>query len=352
MRRRTFLTGLGASTLGALGATAATADGESPAVGDVDNEQRLPIEATGSVIHVLNPIRDDGGEVAAYEHQQYLFSGDTEERYGRTVIPFEPEYVPQEWIPTNDLRRSETLDSRYRSRTDLNEHSHVAEQKRARRIVGVPEEHREAYRQITSNSRVETVGSTDVPLFLFESEDDADGGGILARRAPVNVVWNNRDASSANTVMENGWGAGNDAWDNSTPEEALEDVIPGFEFGTRYARDPQTDTIYAHDYDIQQADGESCGFPYRNHWSQWHIRAFDFGDSDIGAFGNVHWDPCDHNQAPWRDMEPWRYTEARETVETFWENYWATDTEEIWLNNTIGISAPGDSHDGRGVVID
>lgn len=152
--------------------------------------------------------------------------------------------------------------------------------------------------------------------------------------------------------MENGWGAGNDEWDNSTPEDTLEDVIPGYEVGTRYAQDPNTGTVYSHDYDIQKDDGDSCGFPYQDHWSQYHMRVFEFEDPDIGAFGSVHRDPCDHNQNPVSDMESWQYEDARDEVEDFWENYSITSVDNIWLSNTSGISAPENSHDGWGIVVE
>ncbi|WP_139169310.1 hypothetical protein [Natronobacterium texcoconense] len=354
MKRRTFLSGLGASTFTITGVSTATAgrDDEVVDVADVDNDKELPISAKGSMVHTFDPVHDDANELVGYIHQKHFFSDDVQERYGREVISFEPEYALKEWIPADELNGPDELPSHYQSLTDTTENTLVSVQRRTRRVIGLPNEHKQAHQHLSQRVEARTDIANDIPFYLYESEDDADGGGISARQAPVNLVWEDRDASSVNSAMENGWGADNDPWDNETIEDEIEDVIPGYEFGTRYAQDPETDNIYSHDYDIQKDDGDSCSFPYQDHWSQYHIRVFDFEDSTIGAFGNVHWDPCDHNQNPLGDTEPWEYEEARDQVEEFWSNYSITSVRDIWLGNTTGISAPGDTHDGWGIVID
>ncbi|WP_139173676.1 hypothetical protein [Natrialba sp. SSL1] len=331
MKRRTILTALGASATGIMG-TVATANSKNESdgrddIGSVDNEQVLPIKAEGRMIHRFKPVSDDND---LYQHQKRFISDDLMERYGRRTLEYETEYVGEEWVPQNEKEDSTEQDTIVTQRDGIE------------RTLGSVEEHRvseERLRQNRNEVATSSISIGDVPLYHYASESDADDGSIFDRQAPINVVWEDYNTEVVQSNMELGTGM-SDEWDNTVPTDYVAQ-------SPRYAPCPNTDTVYSTDGDIQKNEGTDCSL-LPNSLTQYHIRMYSFEESDIGSFGQVHWDPCDHNQ-DWvpggDDDDPWNYTEAREEVASAWEGI--ADVEEYDLGNDVGIHAPEDTHDGE-----
>lgn len=352
MKRRTFLGGIGATSFGLIGTAAADKKddlGDRVDVAGVDNKQGLPIEAEGTMLHVYEPLSDQEG---VYERRKIFRSPDLERRYGREMLEYESARVVEEVVPETKSAKKKRGSVRVAGRDiETGPDSVVVRNDGVTRVLGTIEEHGTAEKRLRDRAGVSIAGeidSDDIPLYHYASEDDAEEQrSIFDRQAPINVVWEDWDADSVEDMMEDGVGAGGDEWENTIRVNAI-GSLPIVD-DNRYAADPNSDTVYSTDEDIQKDDGESCSFPFRNKWSQYHIRAYTFGDSNIGAFGQAHKDPCDHNQdIPGGDTDdPWNYTEAREEVMSDWNERYFTSIEEYDFGNDVGISEPGNTHDGK-----
>lgn len=235
VNRRTLLRGFGASlALGGFGAVIGAASGGKPrpvGTGPPDNEERLPIYATGRMHYRYERV-DDG----AYRYEATFRSDDLAARYGDPQFAFEAEIVPEAAVPAR-VRAS----GRSTLVTD------------ARRIVGTDAEHATAEAAITQQDDVGAASALpdNVPLYHYESEDDARE--LKDRKAPINLGWD-VGIDTVQATMESG-GDGGDPWTN-----------PGVpSTGERYINDDGE--VVANEAEVQRDGDEGCGWYLPDNYS-------------------------------------------------------------------------------------
>ncbi|WP_238593333.1 hypothetical protein [Natronobacterium lacisalsi] len=268
-----------------------------PGTGDIDNDDRLPIYASGRSIHEY---RSDGG---TYTYTHTFVSRDLEERYGDPVLEFESETIPDRWLSDEiTAKEASTLT--------------VAD----RLVIGTATEHATAERTITEQRRAgadEVTGQThltdEIPLYHYKSESDAQDR--QARKAPINVGWEDIEAAEVKSFLEDDCDWSQYDW---LPEEP------------RYVNDDGTVTsTEAHVMDRIQFT------------KQWHVRLYDIDHETYEVVGQAHRDPLNHNKGV--TVDDWHFDDAREEIVEGWMN----NSSRYPSRSSLENGADWDSHNGN-----
>ncbi|WP_372479980.1 hypothetical protein ACAH01_01235 [Halomicrobium sp. HM KBTZ05] len=275
----------------------------------MDNEQQLPIVASGTSTHTFEP---DGEQII---HRHRFESDALAERYGDPVIEFEPERLPRERVPDSLQDGGKTSVT-------------------ATRVIGTFEEHRTAEKEIWDASS-DTVSAQhhlddEIPLYHYESADTSG-----ERKAPINVAWDVSTASDAEDhyADECNW--------VSAPQPDVKRYIV------------TDDGVKSNDTRIQKTLGGDdiiwlgpIPIP-TDIYEQIDIRVYNYGEEPYPVLGQAHIDPWDHNQDckfTGVGCQDWQFNAARTATKDCW-----TDGQEhsSWIHSLDYSEQDFDTHDGK-----